>query len=224
MERNTYGYFSPVGSNHELEDVSIHSRTPLHYYNAAPVNNPITRTPSPYEPYYRPHTRKYHTPSYYAGYLWNKVILLNFKIRLPKRAFGMKVGKKHWNIGLLVGLYASLAVLITNIALLVYSIVRHLGYDGGVSTIFIGDAGAATRTSTALHVAINALSTVLLTASNYAMQLLCAPTRKELDRAHRSGKWLEIGLMSIYNLRHIDKSRAILWILLATSSLPLHLL
>lgn len=80
------------------------------------------------------------------------------------------------------------------------------------------------RISTALRVLINIFSTILLTSSNYAMQVLCAPTRGELDLAHRGGQWLEIGLMSLNNLRHNDKKRAILWWLLTSSSVPLHLL
>lgn len=69
------------------------------------------------------------------------------------------------------------------------------------------DMKTVSRLSTGLPVFINLLSTVLLTSSNYAMQILCAPTREEIDHAHRDGKLLEIGLTSICNLRHIDKKR-----------------
>jgi hypothetical protein len=213
------GYYEAVGSDIHLEDVSLHSRSPLHNAADRPSAS-FARTP----PLNGRNTRKYHTPSHYLTKIWNRVILLNFKIRIPKPTLGARVGKKHWNVGLIVGFYASLAVLITNIALLIYSALRHKGSNGGISTVAIGNTGYTTRISTVLHVLINALSTVLLTTSNYAMQILCAPTRKELDRVHRDGKWMEIGLISIHNLRHINKSRAILWFLLAASSVPLHLL
>lgn len=78
--------------------------------------------------------------------------------------------------------------------------------------------------NTGIHLAINALSTILLSSSNYCMQCLSAPTRKELDNAHSKGKWLDIGVMSTRNLRGIATKRVVLWWLLGISSLPLHLL
>jgi hypothetical protein len=71
---------------------------------------------------------------------------------------------------------------------------------------------------------INALSTILLSASNYTMQCLSAPTRSEVDDAHSTGKWLDIGVPSVRNLGRIARKRVILWWLLGASSLPLHLL
>lgn len=75
-----------------------------------------------------------------------------------------------------------------------------------------------------LHFAINLLSTILLSSSNYCMQCLSAPTRKEVNTAHAKGVWLDIGIPSMRNLRYIDRRRVILWGLLGLSSLPLHLL
>jgi hypothetical protein len=80
------------------------------------------------------------------------------------------------------------------------------------------------KMNTYLHLAINLLSTILLSSSNYCMQCLSAPTRKEVDAAHAKGVWLDIGVPSIRNLKHIDRTRVLLWGLLGLSSLPLHLL
>jgi hypothetical protein len=92
--------------------------------------------------------------------------------------------------------------------------------------VFHGSCEEATTMNTWSHLAINVLSTGLLAGSNYCMQCLVAPTRKEVDRAHRQSppRWLDIGLPSVRNLSFIDWRRTILWILLALSSLPLHLL
>jgi len=98
------------------------------------------------------------------------------------------------------------------------------GYVEGIATIAQGNIQDMERISTIYHVFINVFSTVLLTSSNYTMQLLCAPTRIEVDDAHRRGQWMDIGLMSLYNLRHINKRRVMLWAALAFSSIPLHLL
>jgi hypothetical protein len=78
--------------------------------------------------------------------------------------------------------------------------------------------------NTGLHVLINVLSTILLSGSNYCMQCLSAPTREEVDKAHAQKRWLDIGIPSIRNVRHLGKKRIILWITLAITSLPLHLL
>jgi hypothetical protein len=133
-------------------------------------------------------------------------------------------GRKGWRFGLFVGMYASFVVLVTNFACLLYGSLTHGGVKSGVATIMQGDMKTVSYMSTALHVLINVLSTILLTSSNYAMQVLCAPTRNEIDRAHDKGQSTEIGLMSLRNLSHIDKRRRVLWWLLAISSAPLHLL
>lgn len=135
-----------------------------------------------------------------------------------------RFGRRTWRFGLHTGLYASIAVFLSNVAILAAGLAGHDNTFKGMTTIAKGDMKRITTISTAYHVLINILSTILLTSSNYAMQILCAPTRREVDRAHARGQWLEIGIMSIRNLRHIDRRRAVLWVLLAISSAPLHLL
>jgi hypothetical protein len=120
--------------------------------------------------------------------------------------------------------YASLAVFISNIALLFAGLFAYGGAVEGIGTIAIGNMQRVSRTSTAYHILINILSTVLLTSSNYAMQVLCAPTRQEMDIAHAKGQWLEIGIMSFHNLWYVDRTRVLIWVLLAFTSAPLHLL
>jgi len=56
------------------------------------------------------------------------------------------------------------------------------------------------------------------------MQVLSSPTRKEVDAAHAKREWMEIGIPSIRNLWDISLARTLLWIILALSSIPLHLL
>ncbi|KAJ4357542.1 uncharacterized protein N0V89_002118 [Didymosphaeria variabile] len=54
------------------------------------------------------------------------------------------------------------------------------------------------------------------------MQRLVAPTRKEIDDAHSTRKWLDIGMPSVRNLASISKVRMVIWVLLGLSSIPLH--
>ena len=75
-----------------------------------------------------------------------------------------------------------------------------------------------------LHLVINILSTLVLGASNYAMQVLSAPTRAEVDAAHAKRRWVNIGILSFGNLWYIRGWRKWLCVALAVSSLPVHLL
>lgn len=63
-----------------------------------------------------------------------------------------------------------------------------------------------------------------LSAGNYCMQCFSSPTREEINRAHREGIWLDIGVPGIRNLNKISPARVLLWSLLGLSGIPLHLL
>ena len=72
--------------------------------------------------------------------------------------------------------------------------------------------------------AINILSTLLLSASNNCAQLLSAPTRRDVDRAHAKSSWMDVGVQSLRNLTKVPRWRVCIWLLLYISSVPLHLL
>lgn len=96
----------------------------------------------------------------------------------------------------------------------------------GMGVVAEKDCAEIKRLNMAMHVVINALSTVLLAGSNYCMQCLSAPTRSEVDSAHKQRRWMDIGVSSLRNIAKGDiaRRRTWLWLLLALSSLPLHLL
>jgi len=129
-----------------------------------------------------------------------------------------------WRTGIKVALFTSILVLVTNVVLLIIAACTHDGYRAGTGIIHQGQRERISRLTTLYHILINILSTGLLTSSNYCMQLLSAPTRSDIDKAHSQGQWLDIGILSFRNLRYIPKRRVILWLLLAVSSWPLHLL
>jgi hypothetical protein len=90
-------------------------------------------------------------------------------------------------MGVLLGSLASATVLLSNIAL-VYVGQRNSGYDSDwIATLFEGDEEAVTRFDIGAHVLINVLSTLLLSMSNYTMQVLNSPTRPDVDKAHGYG-------------------------------------
>ncbi|KAI1108456.1 hypothetical protein F5Y14DRAFT_83968 [Nemania sp. NC0429] len=115
------------------------------------------------------------------------------------------------------------AVLLANIALTIFAVRRYPSVDG-IGMLYDNDCTTVNDLDRYLHLLINILSTGLLSASNYCMQLQAAPTRAEIDRAHRQGRWLDIGVPSLRNLAFISNWRRFSWALLAISSVPVHLI
>jgi hypothetical protein len=129
-----------------------------------------------------------------------------------------------WRLGLLIGCAASGLVLIINITILLFGVFRYGGFQNGIGTLAQGQSASISHFSTAYHVLINTASTILLTSSNYCMQVLCSPTREEVDQAHRQIQWLNLGVSSPHNLRFVSVRRIFLFWTLGLSSVPLHLL
>ena len=130
---------------------------------------------------------------------------------------------KGWKLGARICALVVGAILVLNISVTAWAALR-FGLSGGIGTIHRGSCTSIKHTGLWLHIAINVLSTLLLGASNYCMQCLCSPTRSEVDRAHSKRTWLDIGIQSVRNLTKISRLRMFLWILLAASSIPLHLM
>jgi hypothetical protein len=94
----------------------------------------------------------------------------------------------------------------------------------GQTLLFKGECKTASRINLWAHLGINVVATGVLASSNFFMQALVAPTRSEIDKAHASGKWLEIGVPSLGNITLISRWSVFLWFLFSLSSLPLHLI
>jgi hypothetical protein len=88
-----------------------------------------------------------------------------------------------WRFGATGGGIAASVVFLINLIVTIILGTR----TGPKELLFDGDCDHAQRINSALHIVINILSTVLLSSSNYCMQCLSAPTRKEVDAAHAQG-------------------------------------
>jgi hypothetical protein len=128
-----------------------------------------------------------------------------------------------WRVGVTSNACLATVVLTLNMVLTIWASLS-FPMDGGFGTLIQGDCDKVKSWALWLHLAINVLSTLLLGASNYAMQCLAAPTRQEVDKAHKEGKGVRIGIGGIQNLLYISRNRAIIFALLVVSSVPLHLL
>lgn len=129
-----------------------------------------------------------------------------------------------WRMGILLASCMSCLVLGVNIAILVIGATRDQGFVDGFAVPMSGQADEISWWSSAIHIAINALSTILLAASNYTMQVLSSPTRKDIDKAHAEHEHLDIGVLSTQNLTRIPGRRLLLFLLMVFSSIPIHLL
>ncbi|KAH8732907.1 hypothetical protein GQ44DRAFT_639726 [Phaeosphaeriaceae sp. PMI808] len=130
---------------------------------------------------------------------------------------------RGWRMGIILGSCMSSIVLGINITILVVGAKTNGGFKNGFAVPVAGLAEEVSRWSSALHILINALSTLLLAASNYTMQVLSSPTRKDIDKAHAKREYFDIGVLSTRNLSRIPRRRLLLFILMALSSIPIHL-
>lgn len=119
---------------------------------------------------------------------------------------------------------AALLTLTVNLGATIWAASNALSPAGMLRRVYQGDCRKIETINTWVHLVINLLSTVLLSGSNYCMQCLSAPTREEINEAHRKGKWLDIGVCSARNLSSISRKKSWLWWLLGLSSVPLHLM
>lgn len=129
-----------------------------------------------------------------------------------------------WRGGARLAFTSMCATLCINIILFAVFIRPGITWMGGFPIVYRGTCKQAEQQNTLYHVFINILSTAMLAASNYCMQLLCAPNRTNIDNAHAHGVWLDIGIPSIRNLRFLTWKRRGLWLALCFSSIPLHLI
>lgn len=132
--------------------------------------------------------------------------------------------RQKWRTSLYMFVALACAVLLINTGFLLWAI-RSRGTTNGVGVLYEASCEATKRANIGVHLLINVLSSALLGASNYCMQCLSAPTRPEVDRAHRKGSWLDIGIPSLRNVVSLSfgKRKKLCWWILALSSFPLHL-
>ncbi|KAF4984839.1 hypothetical protein FDECE_17006, partial [Fusarium decemcellulare] len=128
-----------------------------------------------------------------------------------------------WRAGASYFAIAALLSLLLNIVLAIW-VPTLESFQHGIGVLWTGSCRTVSLYNKLIHFGISAITTLLLSGSNYCMQCLTAPTRQNLQEAHNKGIWLDIGVQSIRNLNNIKGYKAILWFLITLSSVPIHLL
>lgn len=146
------------------------------------------------------------------------------KGRRDRREWGM-IGQGY-RLSLVTGAVLSSTTLIINVGVTIWAatLTDHDKDGGGRRVLYEGSCDTSRKLNIALHVLINVMSSGLLGASNYGIQCLSAPTREQVDDAHAAGKYLDIGVLSVRNLRRQRGLARLLWFTLMLSSVPIHLL
>ena len=128
-----------------------------------------------------------------------------------------------WKFGVTGWVVVVIMTLFINIGLSVF-VGYYRGFNKGIGTLVKGECSKITAYNIGAHLTVNVLSTLLLSGSNYCMQCLSAPTRREINNAHKRDITFDIGIPSLRNLAALDRWKVVMWTLLGISSLPLHLL
>ena len=126
-------------------------------------------------------------------------------------------------MGVQTALFVVAIVLMANAAITMWTSIT-LTVSDGIGTLHVGPCAEVKKTGLGLHILINFLGTLLLGASNLCMQCLSSPTRSEVDAQHAQKEWLVIGILSLRNLRKINRRRVWLWFFLGMTSFPIHLM
>ncbi|EXJ79752.1 hypothetical protein A1O3_08035 [Capronia epimyces CBS 606.96] len=128
-----------------------------------------------------------------------------------------------WHQGARLCFGGALCCLIIEVVLLVGFIIRDHKVTGH-GVIFEGSCQKVKHLNVLLLVPLNVVGTFLISGSNYVMQCLNAPSRREVDKAHANGAYLNIGVPSITNVRYLGFKKTVIWGVLGLFTIPIHLL
>ena len=138
---------------------------------------------------------------------------------LPNPPKSFRIG---WRFTMACALIGTVLILICNIIFMIWSSQQPMSTNNNF-LLFSGDCTAMKTVDTWVHLTINILSTLLLGASNYTLQILVAPAREDIDAIHALHKSVDIAVPSIGNWTFMTLRKRILFSILVVTSLPLHL-
>ncbi|KAG0128318.1 hypothetical protein HOY82DRAFT_31421 [Tuber indicum] len=135
-----------------------------------------------------------------------------------------------WRTGVKMCASIAATIFLFTLGITIYFIAAYPLEKSGLGTLYLGDCDEMKKISIWAHVAINFVSSILLAGSHYTQQVLSAPTRGEIDAAHETKDWLDIGIPSLRNLKRVghlhrmERIRVWVWWTLGFTSVPMHLL
>jgi hypothetical protein len=131
--------------------------------------------------------------------------------------------RRAWRAGIKWVTFGATVIFILNIGITIFVAARY-PISNGTATLYKGSCKKISLIDSGLHIVINILSTAFLSASNFVMQILNAPSRTQVLKRHYLGKSFDIGILSFRNAVKVGWLQGSLWFLLGVSAIPLHLL
>ncbi|KAF5656834.1 hypothetical protein FHETE_10765 [Fusarium heterosporum] len=114
-----------------------------------------------------------------------------------------------WRAGVAVNMFLAFLILVASVTCLAFASVK-----GHMSTweslLMKGNSVTVEGIARGIMAGVNVFAIVLIAGANYVAQILNSPTRAEVDCAHSTFKWLDIGIPSLRNLSLISSTRATL--------------
>jgi hypothetical protein len=133
----------------------------------------------------------------------------------------VKIARRRTMLWLQSGLASVLAV--ASLALM-SGITKVFAPVDNVGTFMIGKCSTVDDWNALGHFLLNTTGTLFLGAGNYCMQVLVAPSRAEVDRAHKQSCSLDVGIHSFGTVWKISPKREVIWFFLGAFSTLMHLL
>ncbi|KAF5721345.1 hypothetical protein FMUND_3655 [Fusarium mundagurra] len=114
-----------------------------------------------------------------------------------------------WRAGVAANMVLAFLILVASVACLALA-----SAQGHMSTweslLMEGSSTTVEGIARGILAAVNVFAIILVAGANYVVQILNSPTRAEVDNAHSTLKWLDIGIPSLRNMSLISSTRATL--------------
>lgn len=107
-----------------------------------------------------------------------------------------------WRFGVLCACFGVAVCLLAELIFLITALAVDIP-KGGIGTLYSGSCEKVRNLTIWVLLPLNVMGTILIGCSNYAMQCLGASTRKDIDDAHSSGHYVNIGISSVQNLTYL---------------------
>ena len=90
-----------------------------------------------------------------------------------------------------------------------------------VIDLFKGECIVASKKTFILRTVITLVLFLVTLSSDLFLRLILAPLPDDIRKAHRKTGWLDIGVNSWNNLKHVNWWRRVFWLLILLSSVPI---
>jgi hypothetical protein len=141
----------------------------------------------------------------------------------PLRAPWRDTQGKGWRRAAFINTGAVTTFTLFTIILLAWSASQSGGAINTNLIFFNGDCARSRAINLWLHLLLNVCSTGVVASSNFFMQVLSSPTRRDVDKAHLQNVAMEIGVPSLRNVFCVGWFKGVCWFLFFASSFPIHL-